>query len=182
MSSRKLIKNLEEELRTYQHLFVYFELWMASHKVSKNVIENFNKSLVDKKAWSLFQEYKVRSEKESSFLVQNFVNKPDFIKSCSRGRINTECRFNHFTILKGFAVLHKNVPQGSKEAVLLEILLKNCAINCLTFQENKRQLNDSNLCCFCSLALHLHDNQKLEEKIPKCFNSILKESDGVGPS
>ena len=87
-----------------------------------------------------------------------FVNKTDVIESCSREKMNSKWRFYKLTSLTVFAVLLKDVPMGCRNAVLPEPLLKNCTINCLTFEENTRQPNNDNLCLFCAFALLLHGN------------------------
>ena len=102
----------------------------------------------------------------------DFLNKTDVIESCSRERMNTKWRFFKLTNLTVFAALLKDVPMGCKDAVVSEPLLKNFTINCLTFEENTRQTYNSNLCLFRALALHLHGNQRLEEKTSKLFNSM----------
>ena len=73
----------------------------------------------------------------------------------------------------------KDVPTGCKNAVLPEPLLRNGAINCLTFEENTRQPYYDNLCLFRALALHKHGNQRLEEETSKIFNLFSKKMDGL---
>ena len=107
--------------------------------------------------------------------LKEFLNKTDVIETCSRERMNTKWRFYKLTILTVFAVLLKDVPMGCKDAVLPKPLLKNCTINCLTFEENTRQPYNDNLCLFRALALHLHKNQPLEEETSNVFNSFIKK-------
>ena len=71
---------------------------------------------------------------------------------------------------------------GCKNAVLLEPLLKNCTINCLTFEENTRQPYNDNLCLFRALALHLHGTQRLEEETSNLFNLFINKMDGLSPN
>ena len=78
-----------------------------------------------------------------------------------------------------FAALLKDVPMGWKNAVLPKPLLKNCTINCLTFEENTRQPYNDNLCFVRALALHLHRNQRLEQKTSKIFNLFINKTDGL---
>ena len=92
--------------------------------------------------------------------LKDFLNKTDVIESCSRERMNTKWRFYKLTNLTVFAALLKDVPMGFKNALLPEPLLKNCTINCLTYDENTRQSNNDNLCLFRALALHLHGKMK----------------------
>ena len=70
---------------------------------------------------------------------------------------------------------------GCRDAILPEPLLKNCIINCLTFEEITRQQYNDNLCLFRALALHMHGNQRLEEETSKLFNLFIKEMDGLTP-
>ena len=66
---------------------------------------------------------------------------------------------------------------GCIDTVLHEPLLRNCNVNCLTFERNTRQPYNDNLCLFRALALPLHGNEKLEEKISKIFNLFLKNGE-----
>ena len=91
--------------------------------------------------------------------------------------MNTKWRFHKLTNLTVFAALLKDVPMGCKNAVLPEPLSKNCTINCLTFEENTRQPYNDNRCLFRALALHLHGNQRLEEKTSKLFNLFINKMD-----
>ena len=59
---------------------------------------------------------------------------------------------------------------GCKDTVLPEPLLRNCNVNCLTFERNTRQHYNDNLCLLRAIALHLHGNEKLEEETSKVFN------------
>ena len=81
-----------------------------------------------------------------------------------------------------FAALLKYVSTGCKNAVLPEPHLKDCTINCLTFEENTRQLYNDNLCLFCAPALHLLGNQRLEEETSENFNSFINKMDGLSPN
>ena len=77
--------------------------------------------------------------------------------------------FYKLTNLTVFAVLLKDVPIGSKDAVLAKLLLRNYRVNCLTYDESTGQPNRDNLCLFRALALHLRRNQRLQEKTSKSF-------------
>ena len=65
---------------------------------------------------------------------------------------------------------------GCKDTVLPEPLMRNCNMNCLTFERNTRQPYKENLCLFRALALDLHGNEKLEEETSKIFNLFLNNS------
>ena len=69
-----------------------------------------------------------------------------------------------------------------KNAVLPEPLLKNCTINCLTYEERTRQPYNDNLCLLRALALHMHGYQRLEEETSKLFNLFLNKMDGLNPN
>ena len=96
--------------------------------------------------------------------------------------MNTKWRFYKLTKLTVFAALLKDVPMGCKKAVLPKPLLKNCAINCLTYEGNTRQPYNDNWCLFRALALHMHGNQRLEEETSKIFNSFINKMDGLSPN
>ena len=66
---------------------------------------------------------------------------------------------------------------GCKDAVLPKPLLRNCNVNCLTFERKTLQPYNDNLCLFSALALHLHGNKKLEEETSKIFDLFLKSSE-----
>ena len=93
--------------------------------------------------------------------------------------MSTKWRFYKLTNLTVFAALLKDVPTGCRNAVLPEPLLKNCTINCLTFEENTRQPHNDNLCLFRALAFHLHGNQRLEGETSKIFNLFINKMDGL---
>ena len=76
----------------------------------------------------------------------------------------------------------KTVPMGCKEAVLPKQLLRYCTINCLKFEQNKKQPYNDNLCPFRSVAFHLHGNEKLEDESSKTFILFLSRMDELNPS
>ena len=115
-------------------------------------------------------------------MLKDFLNKTDVIESCSRERMNTEWRFYKLANLTVFAALFKNLPMGCKDAVLPEPLLRNVTINCLTLEENTRQLYNDSLCLFRALAIHLHRNQRLEEETSEVFNSFINKVVGLSPN
>ena len=71
---------------------------------------------------------------------------------------------------------------GVQERSLCRTNLKNCTINCLTFEENTRQPCNDNFCLCHALAFYLHGNQQLEEKTSKISKSILNKMDGLSPN
>ena len=130
---------------------------------------------------TLLDRSKLVCAKDDLTKLKDILNKTDIIESCSRERMNTKWRFYKLTNLTVFAALLKDVPMGWKDAVLPKPLLKNHAVNCRTFEENTKQPYNDNLCLFRALALHLHGNQKLEEKTSKIFNSFMNRMDGLTP-
>ena len=109
--------------------------------------------------------------------LKDRMQKIDIVHICTRERTNTKWKFYKLTNLTIFASLLKDVPMGCKDAVLPEPLLKNCNVNCLTFERNTRQPYNDKLCLFRALALHLHGNEKLEEETSKIFNLFLNNSE-----
>ena len=65
---------------------------------------------------------------------------------------------------------------GFKDAVLLESLLKNRTVNCLTFEKNTRKPYNDHLCLFRAVALHLFGNERSEEETSKFFKFFLINS------
>ena len=130
-----------------------------------------NNTLLDRSKLVCTQDYLAK--------LKDFLNKTDVIESCTRERMNTKWRFYNLTNLTLFAALLKDVPIGCKDAVSPEHLLKNCTMNCLTFEENTRQTYNDNLCLFRALVLYMHGNQRLEEKTSKIFNIFINKMDGL---
>ena len=87
--------------------------------------------------------------------------------------------FYKLTNLEVFAALLKDLPIGCKNAVLPEPLLKKHTINSPTFEKNMRESYDNNLCLFRAPALHMHGNQRLEEKTSKLFSLFINRMDGL---
>ena len=72
---------------------------------------------------------------------------------------------------------------GCNDAVLLESLLENHTVNCLTYEQNTKKPYKDNLCLFRLLALHLHGNdERLEEETSKLFKLFLINSTNLDPS
>ena len=72
---------------------------------------------------------------------------------------------------------------GCKDAVLLESLLINPSVNCLTYEQNAKKTYQDNLCLFRALALHLHGNEgRLEKETSNIFNLFYVNSTNPDPS
>ena len=108
--------------------------------------------------------------------LKDRMQKMDIVDICTRERSNTKWNFyklTNSTIFAIFASLLKNVPMGCEDTVSPEPLLRNCNVNCLTFQRNTRQPYNDSLSLFRALVIHLHGNEKLEEETSKMFNLFL---------
>ena len=101
------------------------------------------------------------------------LQRMDIIDLCTRERANTKWKFYKLTNVTVFAALLKDIPMGCKDTVLPEPLLRNCNVNCLTFERNSSQPYIDNLCFFRAVALHLFGNERLEEETSKIFNLFL---------
>ena len=114
--------------------------------------------------------------------LKNKMQKIDNVDICTRERAKSKWKFYKLTNLTIFASLLKDVTMGCKDTVLPEPLLKNHNVNCLTYEKNRLQPYNYNLCLFRALALHLHGNKKLEEETSKIFNFFLNNSEDRAPS
>ena len=106
----------------------------------------------------------------------------DIFDLCTRERANTKWKFYKLTNLTIFAALLKDIPMGCKDTVLLESLLRNCNVSCLTFERNSSQPYNDNLCVFRAVALHLFGNKRVEEETSKNFNFFLNNCGEGDPS
>ena len=109
--------------------------------------------------------------------LKDRMQRIDIVDSYTRKRTYTKWNIQRLTNLTVFASLLKDVPMGCKDTVLPEPLLRNCNVNCFTFERNTLQPYNDNLCLFRALALHLHGNKKLEEETSKIFNLTLNNSE-----
>ena len=131
---------------------------------------------------TLLDRTKLVSTHDDLAKLKAFLNKTDVIESCSRETMKTKWRSYKFTNLTVFAAIFKDVPMGSKNAVLPEPLLENHTVNCLTYEENTRQPYTDNLCLFRALAPHMHGTQRLEEETLKLFKLFINKKDGLSPN
>ena len=106
----------------------------------------------------------------------------DIIDLCTRERANTKWKFYKLTNLTIFAALLKDIPMGCKDSVLPEPILRNCNVNCLTFEKNSSQPYNDNLCLLRAVALHLFGSERLEEETSKIFNLFLNNCGEGDPS
>ena len=68
--------------------------------------------------------------------LKDEMQKLDIVDVCTRERANTKWKFYKLTNLTVFASLLKDVPMGCKDTILLEPLLKNYNVKCLTDEKN----------------------------------------------
>ena len=114
--------------------------------------------------------------------LKDRMQKMEIVDLCTRERANTKWKFYKLTNVTLFAALLKHIPMGCKDAVLPEPLLRNCNANCLTFERKTSQPYNDNLCLFRAVALHLFDNERLEEEKSKIFNLFLNNCGEGDPS
>ena len=131
---------------------------------------------------TLLEQSKLVSNKDDMAKMKEILKKTDVIESCTKERSNTKWRFFKLTNLTIFAGLLRDIPMGSKDAVLPESLLRNPSIICLTYEQNTKKTYKDNLCLFRALALHLHGNERLEEETSTSFNLFLVNSTNPDPS
>ena len=130
----------------------------------------------------LLEQSKLVSNKVDMVKLKKILKKTDVIESCTKKRSITMWRFFKLTNLTKFAALLKDMAMGCKDVVLPESLLKNHTVNSLTYEQNTKKPYKDNLCLFRALALHLHGNERLEEKTSKLFNLFLVNSTNPDPS
>ena len=110
------------------------------------------------------------------------LQKMDIIDLCTQERANTKWKFYKLTNVTVFSALLKDIRMGCKNTVLPEPLLRNCNVNCFTFERNSSQLYNDNLCLFRAVALHIFGNERLEEERSKIFNLFLNNFGEGDPS
>ena len=131
---------------------------------------------------TLLEQSKVVSNKDDMAKLKKTLKKNDVIESCTKERSNTKWRFFKQKNLPIFAALLRDIPMGCKDAVLPQSLLKNHTVNYLTYEQNAKKPYKENLCLFRALALHFHENERLEEETSKLFNLFLINSTNPDPS
>ena len=88
--------------------------------------------------------------------LKDRMHKMDIVDICTREGAKTKWKLHKRTNSTVFASLLKTVPMGFKDTVLLEPLLENHNVNCLSFERQTLQPYNDNICLFRVLALHLH--------------------------
>ena len=81
-----------------------------------------------------------------------------------------------------FAVLFKDVLLGWKALVLPKLLQRHQTLNGLTYEENTRQPYNNTVTFLKSLALHIHGNQRLEQKTSRIIKAFINTKDRLSPS
>ena len=146
---------------------------LAFGSVLKNVEDGSSRFFYAHENNTVMERSKLVCTQADMTNLKNRMQKMDIVDICTRERANTKWKLYKLTNLTIFASLLKDVPMGCKDTVLPEPLLRNFNVNCLTFEKNARQPYKDNLCLLRALALHLHDNEKLEEETSKIFNIFL---------
>ena len=113
---------------------------LAFGLILKNIEDGGFRYLYAHESNALLDRSKLVCTHDDLAKLKDFLNQTYVIESCSGERTNTKWRFYKLINLTVFAVLLKDVPMGCKNAVLPESLLRNPTINCLTYEENTRQL------------------------------------------
>ena len=167
-------QSLIEELESCKNFLTDTEVENGRHRVFNFAMSSFHMSLL--KLDYVFKELKCATKVNLKDRMQRMDNWE--IDICTRERANTKWNFYKLTNLTNFVSLLKDVPMGCKDTVLPEPLLRNCNVNCLTFErKTTRQPYNDSLYLFRALALHLHGNEKLEEETSKIFNLFLNNSE-----
>ena len=163
----------------FKNLICAAKLNLAFGLVLKNIEDGAFRYFYAHENYTLLDRSKLVCTHDDLAKLKGFLNQTDVIESCSRERTNTKWRFYKLTNLTVFAALLKGVPMGCQNAVLGEPLPESHSINCLTFEESKRQPYNDNLCLFHAPALHLHGTQRLEEETSKLFKLFINKMDGL---
>ena len=71
---------------------------------------------------------------------------------------------------------------GCQKGVLLESVLRNHTVNCLTYEQNIKKPYKDQFCLFKALALHLEGNERLKEETTTLFNPFLFNGTKPDPS
>ena len=174
---------IEEKLdRVLDKLTCVAKLNLALDFILKNIEDGKFRYFYAHENNTLLEHSKLLKNKDDMAKMKEILKKTDVIESCTKERSNTKWRFFKLKNLTIFAALLRNIPMGCKDAVLPESFLKNHTVNCLPFEKNTRKPYNDNLCLFRALALHLHGNERLEEKTTKLFNLFLDNSTNPDPS
>ena len=110
--------------------------------------------------------------------LKNKKQKMDIVDIFTRERTNTKWKFYKLTNLTIFPSLLEDEPMVCKDTVLPGPLLRNCKVECFTFERSTLQPYIENLCLFRELAPQLHVDKKLEEETSKTLNLFLNNSEG----
>ena len=143
------------------------KLYLALGFILKNIEDANFRYFYTHENNTLLEQSKLVSKKGDMAKLKKILMKTDKNESCTKERSKTKWRFFKITNLTIVAALPREIPMGCKDAVLPEFLLKNHTVNCLAYEQNTKKPYKDNLCLFRALALHLHENERLEEKTSK---------------
>ena len=174
---------IEEKLdRVLDKLKCVAKLNLALGFIRKNIEDGKLRYFYVHENNTLLEQSKLLSNKDDTTKLKEVLRKTEVIESCTKERSNTKWRFFKLTNLIIFGALLRDIPMGCKDAVLPESLLRNPSIYCLTYEQNTKKTYKDNLCLFRALALHFHENERLEEETSKLFNLFLVNSTNPDPS
>ena len=174
---------IEENLdRVLDKLKCVAKLNLALGFILKNIEDGKFRYFYAHENNTLLEQSKLVSNKDDMAKLKEILKKTDVIESCTEERTNTNWRFFKLTNLTIFAALPRDIPLVCKDAVLPESLPKYHTLNYPTYEQNTKKPCKDILCLFRALALHLHGNERLEEKTSKLFNLFLVNSTKPDPS
>ena len=128
------------------------------------------------------ERYKLVSTAQDLTKSRNLTSNTDVIKSCTKERANTKCKFYKLTNVTIVTALLREVPLCCKDIVLSDTLLKKLSVNCLTLKENTRKPRNDKLCLSRAFALHLHGTWTLRDENSKSFNLLPGKTGGIHPA
>ena len=132
---------------------------LASGFVLKNIEDGMCRYFYAHENNTIMERAKLVCTQADMTNLKDTMQKKDIVDLCTRERANTKWKFYKLTNLTIFASLLKDVPMGCKDTVSPEPLLRNCNVNCLTFEIITRKPYNDNLRLFRAVALHLFGNE-----------------------
>ena len=111
-----------------------------------------------------FWRYQIFRVPKMIWQTWNKVLKIDVADHSKRERAKTKRNFYKVTKVTSFASLLRSIPLRCKDAVLLELLLKNYTTKWLPFEKKTRKAYKDNLCLFRAVAHALYGNDLLEDE------------------
>ena len=116
------------------------EVNLAFGIVLKNVENGSCRYFYTHKNNTLMERSKLVCTPDDNTNPKQKLQKMDMVDLCTRERATTKWKFYKLTNLTVFAALLKDVPEGCKDTVLPEPLLRNQNVNCLIFEKIQENL------------------------------------------